>query len=312
LDISVCPSGDVLPNGFSRQSISSDKASSLRLHGESTVTGQNMGKPEGGLRTRGILKKSRPGVPLVTIITVVLNAEKYLEDSIISVLSQKYDNVEYILLDGGSTDSTLDIIKKYDEKIDYWASEKDNGIYDALNKAVKLAGGDWLYVLGADDVMLNVLHRIALLLTDKATIYYGDVYLPGRHEIIRGKFTRYRLMYTPMTHQGIFYPKEVFADYSYNVKYPYAADYELEMRCFNDSRYTFVYLPVLVAIYNDSDGKSANNEDSSFSQDRKSIIRDNFPGRYYFIFCLRHYVMALLQVIGVKGLLRKVKESFLS
>jgi len=87
-------------------------------------------KGEGGQRTKGHFKKSYEKKPLISVITVVFNGEKYLEETITSVINQTYENVEYIIIDGGSTDGTLDIIKRYEDKIDYWVSEKDNGIYD--------------------------------------------------------------------------------------------------------------------------------------------------------------------------------------
>ncbi|MBD3842980.1 MAG: glycosyltransferase, partial [Campylobacterales bacterium] len=89
-------------------------------------------KGEGGLRTKGYFKKSYEDKPLISIITVVYNGEKYLEETIQSVINQTYDNVEYIIIDGGSNDGTLDIIKKYEDRIDYWVSERDKGIYDAM------------------------------------------------------------------------------------------------------------------------------------------------------------------------------------
>jgi len=106
---------------------------------------------EGGLRTKGYFKKSYEDKPLISVITVVLNGEKYLEETILSVLSQTYDNVEYIIIDGGSTDGTLDIIKQYEHAIDYWVSEKDRGIYDAWNKGLKTSIGDWISFLGCGD-----------------------------------------------------------------------------------------------------------------------------------------------------------------
>ena len=98
---------------------------------------------EGGLRTKSFRKTSEIGRPLVSIITVVRNGEKYLEEIIKSVINQTYNNVEYIIIDGGSTDGTLAIIKKYEDYIDYWASERDKGIYDAMNKGMDLAIGDF-------------------------------------------------------------------------------------------------------------------------------------------------------------------------
>ncbi|WP_346862596.1 glycosyltransferase family 2 protein [uncultured Draconibacterium sp.] len=92
---------------------------------------------------------------LISIITVVYNGEKHLEQTIQSVLNQTYPSVEYILIDGGSKDGTLDIIKKYDDKIAYWISEKDNGIYDAMNKGILAATGEWINFMNAGDTFAN-------------------------------------------------------------------------------------------------------------------------------------------------------------
>ena len=117
-------------------------------------------KGEGGLRTKGYFKHSygetselseKFTVPLVTIITVVFNGEKHLEQTIQSIISQTYDNVEYIIIDGGSTDGTVDIIRKYEEVIDYWVSEPDAGISDAMNKGISLATGILINHLHAGD-----------------------------------------------------------------------------------------------------------------------------------------------------------------
>jgi len=108
-------------------------------------------KGEGGLRTQGYFKKKLPEQPLVTIITVVFNGEIYLEEAILSVLTQTYPNIEYIIIDGASTDHTVEIIEKYYYSIDYWVSEKDKGIYDAMNKGITLATGEIIGIINSDD-----------------------------------------------------------------------------------------------------------------------------------------------------------------
>lgn len=86
--------------------------------------------------------------PIFSVIIVVFNAANYIEDAILSVISQHYKKIELIIIDGGSIDGTVDIIKKYDEYISFWRSEPDNGIYDAMNKGVRIAKGDYLYFFG--------------------------------------------------------------------------------------------------------------------------------------------------------------------
>lgn len=91
-------------------------------------------------------------LPLISVITVVYNGAKYLEETILSILNQSYPNIEYIIIDGGSTDGTLDIIKKYENYIDYWISEPDNGIYDAMNKGISISNGSTIGLLNSGDM----------------------------------------------------------------------------------------------------------------------------------------------------------------
>jgi len=102
----------------------------------------------GGLR----LKKGGLSKPLLSIITVVLNQEKHLENTIKSVLSQNLKNYEHIIIDGGSTDNTLKIIQKYSNKISYWTSQKDKGLYYAFNKGMKLSRGKYIGIINSDDI----------------------------------------------------------------------------------------------------------------------------------------------------------------
>lgn len=109
-------------------------------------------KAEGGLRKQGYFKNSEKNKPLISVVTAVYNGEKFLEQAIKSVLSQSYDNFELIVIDGGSTDGTLDIIKKYDKQVNYWVSEPDHGLYDALVKGFSFASGDIFSWLNSDDI----------------------------------------------------------------------------------------------------------------------------------------------------------------
>ena len=106
---------------------------------------------EGGKRIKNLYRKSLKNKPLITIITVVLNHAKELDTTIKSVILQNYSNLEYIIIDGGSSDNTIPVIKKYENHIDYWLSQKDAGIFDAFNKGLKLSSGDYICILNSGD-----------------------------------------------------------------------------------------------------------------------------------------------------------------
>ena len=111
-----------------------------------------------------------------SIITVTYNSVNSIEKSIRSVLAQSYPDREYIIIDGGSKDGTVDIIRHYSDRINYWVSEPDKGIYDAMNKGIKIATGDYLIFMNADDVFADteVLQKVAGLIKADADVIYGN------------------------------------------------------------------------------------------------------------------------------------------
>jgi len=148
-------------------------------HGEvESQSRASYNKREGGLRTKGFVKKDLPNKPIITVVTVVFNGAQYLENTIRSVLHQNYDNVEYIVIDGGSTDGTMKIIHKYAEAINYWLSEGDEGIYDAMNKGIAAASGAWLNFMNAGDTFCSTV-SVADTVNEfsEAMVYYSDTIL---------------------------------------------------------------------------------------------------------------------------------------
>jgi hypothetical protein len=173
-------------------------------------------------------------------------------------------------------------------------SEADNGVYDAMNKGVYQATGDWIYFLGAGDILLNVMHEIAPRFQNAHCIYYGDAY---RHDIRRrydGSFSGYKLAVNNICHQAVFYPKAVFEKYRYDLKYRVMADHHLNMLCYGDPDFSFKYLPLVIAEY-EGDGFSVQNLDSEFFADKLQLIKDNFSLSVYWYAALRNKLAKALK-----------------
>ena len=151
-------------------------------------------------------------LPLITVITVVYNGAKYLEDTIKSVINQTYPNVEYIIIDGGSKDGTIDIIKKYEDYIDYWVSEPDKGIYDAMNKGIDLATGQWINFMNAGDRfydknVLKVIYEDLKKNNIDADFIYSDTMIDGvnfcKCDISKNRIIHQSLIYKRDLHNNI-------------------------------------------------------------------------------------------------------------
>ncbi|MFC5413010.1 glycosyltransferase family 2 protein [Larkinella bovis] len=170
--------------------------------------------------------------PLVSIITVCYNAARQIEASIRSVVEQDHTLFEYILIDGQSSDGTVDMIRQYESQIKYWISEPDKGIYDAMNKGIDAANGQWLFFLGSDDFLKpHILTAFAAMADEQYDLIYGDVELSnGRtfHSFVGTK----TLFYNTVHHQGAFYNRRVFTHFRYDTGLRIMSDYELNFRLY--------------------------------------------------------------------------------
>jgi glycosyltransferase involved in cell wall biosynthesis len=166
--------------------------------------------------------KSIEKEPLISVVTVVYNGDKHIESTIESIVDQKYTNIEYIIVDGGSTDHTLEILKKYSSSIDFWISEKDNGIYDAMNKGKKLSNGDWLLFLNSGDFFVNqnVLSDFVDFVTNSkgvVDIFFGSTLVLNeirkpKNQLEINDF----ILGLPFCHQSVFVSKEVYKAFDFD------------------------------------------------------------------------------------------------
>lgn len=201
-------------------------------------------KTEGGLRVQGVSSSKDHTLPLISIITVVYNSEEFMERTIQSVLNQTYPNIEHVILDGDSKDQTLAIIRQYEHRIAYWKSEKDSGIYDAMNKAQRLATGDYVMFLNSGDEFFDndVIANTFKIKID-ADVYYGDTLItddsgnPLHNRRLRPpqklKWTDFRYGML-VCHQSILIKKELSQEY--NTNYRIAADIDWAIRSIRNAK----------------------------------------------------------------------------
>lgn len=237
--------------------------------------------------------------PLISIIIPVLNGEETLESAIRSILNQQCKDWELLIIDGGSGDGTIELIRKFENKIAYWVSEPDNGVYDAMNKGVRLAAGRWSCTLGADDELLDEFSEVARYLKDTDTVYYGNVYWPKQDRMYDGPFSDYKLAVRNICHQGIFYPRSVWKKYKYDLAHPVLADYALNLACFVDPDFNWQYIPVNVAVFNDAEGLSQAGEDHNFMEFKRRFVAENFPVHIAAAIAARSSLVELLKFLGL-------------
>lgn len=183
----------------------------------------------------------RTNKPLVSIVTVVYNGEKHLEQAIRSVLNQTYDNIEYLVVDGKSTDGTLDIIRQYEDRISFWISEADRGIFDAMNKGIRKASGEFIGILNADDwYEEHTVEAVADKMVDlgshtEEAVVYCDYYHYDEEFNPLAKVKKYSTMNyrtgMSISHQAMFVGRSVYEKIGlYNLDYRLASDYDFFLR----------------------------------------------------------------------------------
>lgn len=243
--------------------------------------------------------------PLISIITVSYNAAATIEETILSVINQDYDNIDYIIIDGGSTDGTLDIIRKYEDKIDYWISEKDYGLYHAMNKGIKQASGDIIGMINADDYYYEgALSKAAEAFQNKTLdkhIFFGDM-MHGEI-LVQGWRAKAIRRSAFGTHPSMFVPKVVYDTIgSYKLQYKILSDYDFMYRAFNVYNILPLYLNERIAFFRPG-GLSSYNIFRAYTEEM--LIKIDNGEKFYKAFGL--YLLKLFKFTGTQVIARLKK-----
>lgn len=244
----------------------------------------------------------------ITIITVSYNAVATIEQTISSVVHQDYPHIEYIIVDGGSMDGTVDIIKKYESYGIRWISEQDQGIYDAMNKGVQMASGDYIEIIGADDALTehDVISRMVEQITPDIDILSGQVWCIDEKSKKQYPYTncyaRDRKKYYGgmIPHGAMFVRRNLLQQNLFDTSYRIAADYKFFLKCYYDDSLCIRYSDTMVAFFSvsgtSSDERAAQKEDNRIYQELKLEL---YSPTDAYMSPLRRAIRRLLSALGL-------------
>jgi putative colanic acid biosynthesis glycosyltransferase len=236
-----------------------------------------------------IMKKIQEEIhPLISVITVVYNDVINIEETILSVINQNYEDIEYIVIDGKSDDGTTAIIKKYEHSIKYWISEEDKGIYDAMNKGIDVAKGDLITFMNSGDRYLtaDVFDEI------RAACFIPTIYKThfGKRKHVKVRNIKFSI---PYCHQGIVFEN---MGLKYDLQYRFAADYDYYLR----HNYDILPFSTSGKVYYDNRGVSSNSWDAR--KELALIVRRNFGVFYgvkaYIVFGIKFLLIKFVYIVS--------------
>lgn len=258
-------------------------------------------------------------MPKISIITINRNNNKGLRTTIESVVNQIFKDFEYIIIDGNSSDDSIGVIKEYESRINYWISESDKGIYDAMNKGIIKATGDYLYFLNSGDIFpaKNVLSEIFNSNVNSKVII-GNVlfnYKTGEKLTKNHNITIDYMALYGVNHQSVFFHKDIFDKYKgYNCRYKIAADFEIILKALIDEEFKYQYFDLTICKF-DTTGLSSQTTNHAVIHKEKMLIRESiypsfvwksFEEMYHLRYQLHN--IRLSKIYKIAGFLVKVKE----
>lgn len=231
--------------------------------------------------------------PKISVITVVYNGISYIESTILSVVNQDYSNFEYIIIDGNSSDGTIEVIRKYESKLAYWISEKDQGIYDAMNKGIDRALGDWIIFMNCGDffyspkVISNVFYEN---IADDISMLIGGASVRSEWGNFNIKARPENQIWKSFVHQSLFSRIDLNRKYKFNLNFRAASDFDFVYNLFS-KKYKSKSLDIIVSdILYVSSGFSSINELCS----KKEVLKSIFLHRAGFFSFTEHYLYHLV------------------
>lgn len=243
--------------------------------------------------------------PTVSIVTVTYNSAKSLEKTIISVINQQYSDYEFIIIDGKSNDQTSLVVERYSDNIDIFVSEKDDGVYDAMNKSLNHIRGKWVLFLNSGDTFEDnsTLSKVfSKTYDDKCCAIYGDAYCDNRGKLnyVKAKpfWNSIPFSYgSGICHQAIFIKSEFMKALRYDTTYMISSDFDLMVRLFRESR-DFVYIKIPICIYETCYGLSARNRLKALEECRKITKRnkDFDYWKMYIILSIKYIARIILNI----------------
>ena len=233
--------------------------------------------------------------PIISIVTICFNSANTVEETIKSVLGQDYPLLDYVIIDGGSTDGTVDILSRYKHRFGYFCSEPDNGISDAFNKGIKNAKGDIICIINSDDILLpGALNAVVEYYEEGVDIYRGNVIIRNKETGFAGRdipSMKFPLMpfFVNVDHQGTFVTAQAHKKWGYyDTKFKYMMDHDFLARCYQGGA-KFKYMPVDVAEFRLGGVSVASIRQKKY--DLEHIVLNNGGGRMLAKFCYSYFYM---------------------
>lgn len=260
--------------------------------------------------------------PLISIITVTYNDCSGLEKTLQSVQNQTYRNIEHIIIDGGSIDATFDIIKKYENGIHYWVSEKDEGIYDAMNKGIDIANGDFVIFMNAGDGFYEpgTVEKVLSQINDMDKAYFGRAKVYSDYtswvypnlSINEGNIAEWLRKESP-NHQAIFFPNKFYKNEKYNLKYKIFGDAEYKYRVKEFSGFEFIDLTVCKFSFGGISSSFDSYKDIKIMMNETWSIGRKYKGFLYtfkriFIYNIKYFSRIILKEKRFLSFVRKIKN----